>query len=133
MSQITDHLLLPWLSKVIENVIHEQTIEFLNDNTIFYKNEYGFRSNHSTDLRLSFLKDYTGIILIVLQKPFVKIKNKILLHKLFPIGFSKNTISWYESYLAERHFTVEVPNRFSLMFLIYVNDLSQAVESNLYL
>ena len=34
------------------------------------------------------------------------VKHKILLDKL-PIGFSKNMTSWYESYLAERHFTVE--------------------------
>ena len=109
---------------------------------------------------LSFLKDkilkgfdnrvYTRMILIDLQKAFDTINHKILLDKLLPIGFSKNTISWYESYLAERHFTVEVANRVSkfskiscgvpqgsilgpLLFLIYVNDMSQAVECDLYL
>ena len=40
------------------------------------------------------------------------VKHKILLDKL-PIGFSKNMTSWYESYLAERHFTVEAANRIS--------------------
>ena len=90
------------------------------------------------------------MILIDLQKAFDTINHKILLYKLLPIGFSKNTISWYESYLAERHFTVEVANRVSkfskiscgvpqgsilgpLLFLIYVNDMSQAVECDLYL
>ena len=93
---------------------------------------------------------YTGMILAALQKAFDTINHKILLDKLFPICFSKNTISWYESYLAERHFTVEVANRVSkfskiscgvpqgsilgpLLFLIYVNDMSQAVERDLYL
>ena len=73
-----------------------------------------------------------------------------MLDKLLPIGFSKNAISWYESYLAEHHFTVEVANWVSkfgnsscsvpqgpilhlLLFFIYVNDMSQAVECNLYL
>ena len=56
---------------------------------------------------------YTGMILIDLQKAFDKINHKILLDKLLPIGFSKNLISWYESYLAERHFTVEVANQVS--------------------
>ena len=90
------------------------------------------------------------MILAALQKAFDTINHKILLDKLFPICFSKNTISWYESYLAERHFTVKVANRVSkfskiscgvpqgsilgpLLFLIYVNDMSQAVECDLYL
>ena len=38
---------------------------------------------------------------------------KILLDKLFLIGFSKIAISWYESYLEERYFTVEAANRVS--------------------
>ena len=83
--------------------------------------------------------------LIDLQKAFDTINHKILPDKPLPIGFSKNTISWYESCLAEHHFTVEVPNRVSkfskiscgvpqgsilgtLLFLIHVNNISQAVE-----
>ena len=78
--------------------------------------------------------------LIDLEKAFNTMNHKILLHELLPIGFSKNTISWYESYLAERHFTVEVANhvpKFSkiscgvpqgsilgpLLFLIYANGI----------
>ena len=90
------------------------------------------------------------MILIDLLKAFDTINHNILLDKLLPIGFSKNMISWYESYLAEHHFTVEVANRVSeftniscgvpqgsilgpLLFLIYVNYMSQAVECDLYL
>ena len=146
--------------KVIEKVVHKQTTKFLNDNNIFYKYQSGFRSNHSTDLFLSCLNCkilkgfdsgmYTGMILIDLLKAFDTINHNILLDKLLPIGFSKNMISWYESYLVERHFTVEVANRVSeftniscgvlqgsilgpLLFLIYVNHMIQAVECDLYL
>ena len=80
------------------------------------------------------------MILIDLQKAYHTINHKILFDKLLPIGFSKNLISWYESYLAERHFTVEVANRVSKFSKIscgvpqgYVNDMSQAVECDLYL
>ena len=90
------------------------------------------------------------MILMDLQKAFNTINHKILLDKLPLIGFSKNTISWYETYSVERHFTVEVANRVSkfpniscgvpqgpmlgpLLSLIYVNDMSQAVECDLYL
>ena len=107
--------------KVTVKGVHEQTTELSNDNNIFCKYQYGFRSNHSTDLFLPFLIDqilkgfdnglYAGMILIDLQKAFDTINHKILLDKLLPIDFSKNTISWYESYITELHFTVE---RFNL-------------------
>ena len=108
------------LLKVTVKGVHEQTTELSNDNNIFCKYQYGFRSNHSTDLFLPFLIDqilkgfdnglYAGMILIDLQKAFDTINHKILLSKLLPISFSKNTISSYESYLAEHYFTVEVAN-----------------------
>ena len=86
---------------------------------------------------------YTGTILIDLQKVFDTINHKIILDKLLPIDFLKNTINWYESYLVERHFIVKVRNRVlklahiscdvpqgsildPLLFLIYVNDMSKA-------
>ena len=47
------------------------------------------------------------MISIYLQRAFDTINHKILLDELLPIAFSKNTISWYESYLAGRHFTVD--------------------------
>ena len=122
--------LLPILSRVTEKVVHDQTTKFLNENNIFCKYQPGFRNNHSTDLFLSFLNDkilkgfdngvYTGMILIGLQKAFDTINHKILLEEPLPIGFSKNTSSWYESYLAERHFTVEVANRVSNSQKFYV-------------
>ena len=157
MSQIIS--LLPIISKV-NKVIHEKTTKFLNDSSIFYKYQSGFRNNHSTELFLSLLNDkilkgfdngvYTGMILIDLQKIFDTINHKVLLDKLLSIGFSKNTISWYECYLVGRHFTVEGANWVSkfkhiscgvsqvsilgpLLILIYVKDMSQGVECNLYL
>ena len=91
---------------------------------------------------------YAGIILNDQQKAFDTTNHKILLDKLLPTGFSNNTISWYELYLPEHHFTVKVANQVSkfasisssflqgsilgpLLLLIYVNGMSQAVESKL--
>ena len=53
------------------------------------------------------------MILIDLQKAFDTINRNVLLDILLPVDHSKNTISCYESYLAERHFTVEVANQVS--------------------
>ena len=88
------------------------------------------------------------MILIDQRKAFDTINHKTLFDKLLPIGFSKNKISLYEYHLAGRHFTIEVGNRVSkfaniscgvpqgsvlgpLLFLIYVKDMSQAVECEL--
>ena len=74
----------------------------------------------------------------------------MLLQKLYAIGFSKCTVNWFKSYLFNRSFKVNLGNNFSqlasvscrvpqgsilgpLLFLIYVNDMSQAVKCDLFL
>ena len=92
----------------------------------------------------------TGMILIDLQKAFDTIDHDILLKKLSAIGFSNHTIGWFKAYLSNRLFRVNLGNCYSfpsnmtcgvpqgsilgpLLFLIYVNDMPQAVKSNLFL
>ena len=152
--------LLPLLSKVFERVALDQTEEFLSLNKILYDYQSGFRKNHSTDTCLSFLNDkilkgfddglVTGMILIDLQKAFDTINHDILLKKLSIIGFSDHTVKWFQSYLSNRKFMVNLENSFSevssiscgvpqgsilgpLLFLIYVNDMPMAVKCDLFL
>ena len=90
------------------------------------------------------------MILIDLQKAFDTINHEILLKKLEAIGFSDKCIRWFWSYLCERIFFTEIDNQLSdygkvscgvpkgsilgpLLFLVYVNDIPQAVKSNLFL
>ena len=92
----------------------------------------------------------TGMRLVDLQKAFDTIDHDILLKKLSAIGFSNHTIGWFKSYLSNRLFRVNLENCYSdpsnitcgvpqgsilgpLLFLIYVNDMPQAVKSNLFL
>ena len=152
--------LLPLLSKIIERIIHNQTQEFLDKNNILYKYQSGFRKHHSTDTCLSYLTDkvkigfeeglLTGMVLIDLQKAFDTIEHSILLEKMSCLGFAGKTIAWYKSYLTNRSFIVNVGKEFSspgklscgvpqglilgpLLFLLYVNDMPQAVNSELLL
>ena len=133
---------------------------FLLQNNILYNYQSGFRKNHSTDLCLSFLYDkilkgfdkvlFTGMILTDLQKAFDTINHEILLGKLQAIAFSEKTVAWLKWFLSDRAFKVNINNHFSelskiscgvpqasilgpLLFLLYVNDMSQAVHSNLFL
>ena len=152
--------LLPLLSKVFERVVLDQTEEFLSLNKVLYDYQSGFRKSHSTDTCLSFLNDkilkgfddglVTSMILIDLQKAFDTTNHDILLKKLSVIGFSDHTVKWFQSYLSNRKFTVNLDNSFSevsniscgvpqgsilgpLLFLIYVNDMPMAVKCNLFL
>jgi len=143
--------LLPLISKIFEKCIHEQLQVYLTKFDIIYKLQSGFRSDFSTDTCLSYLHDkilkgfnngeYTGMILIDLQKAFDTIDHKILLQKLKYIGFSASATDWVKSYLTNRTTFVEIEGFKSsekeikcgvpqgsilgpLLFIIYVNDVS---------
>ena len=89
------------------------------------------------------------MILIDLQKAFDTINHDILLKKLSITGFSDHNVKWFQCYLLNRKFTVNLENSFSEvsniscsvpqgsilgpLFLIYVNDMPMAVKCNLFL
>ena len=90
------------------------------------------------------------MVLIDLQKAFDTIDHSILLEKMSCLGFAGKTIAWYTSYLTNRSFIVNVGKEFSspgklscgvpqssilgpLLFLLYVNHMPQAVNSELLL
>ena len=120
--------LLPVISKILEKVIHDQTIEFVTKKNILYKFQSGFRKFHSTDSCLSYLQDkvakgfdsglLTGMILIDLQKAFDTIDHKILIEKMKCMGFSNDVTKWFERYLSKGKFSVHVENSFSDKALI---------------
>ena len=151
---------LPLMSKELERIVHEQTWEFLDKHNILYKFQSWFRKNHSTDFCLSNLTGktstgfdshlLTGMILIDLHKTFVTIDHNILLLKLSSLGLSREVIDWHKSCLSSRKFHVNVHDKFStstdlrcrvpqgsilgpLLFLLYVNDMPQAVDCDQFL
>ena len=90
------------------------------------------------------------MIAIDLQKAFDTIDHEILLSKRPLLGFSNNTIEWFRSYLSNRTFHVSLNSYMSsagkiicsvpqgsilgtLLFLLYINDMPQAVETDLFL
>ena len=83
--------LLPIVSKIIEKVVHDRTMNYLTENNILYSYQSGFRKNHSTDAFPSYLTYkiltsfdsgvLTGKILIDLQKAFDPANHEFLLQK----------------------------------------------------
>ena len=144
----------------LERIVHEQTMEFYDKHNILYKFQSGFRKNQCTDFCLSYLTDkmskgfdsglFTGMILIDLQKAFHTIDHNMLLLRMSSLGFSHEIIDWYKLYLFSRKFHVNVHDKFStsadlrcgvpqgsilgpLLFLLYINDMPQAVDCDLFL
>ena len=130
------------------------------NNEIWYNYQSKFWKSHWTDSCLAFLHDkisecfdkglMTDMILIELPKAFDMIGHDILLKKLSAIGFSNHTIGWFKLHLSNILFRVNLGNCYSnssnilcgvlkgsspgpLLFLIYVNNMYQAVKSNPFL
>ena len=84
--------LLLLVSKITENVVHNQTQSFLDKNDIINRYQSGFRKFSSTDSCLSYFNNkigtgfesglYAGMILIDLQKGFDTVNHDILLKKM---------------------------------------------------
>ena len=128
----------------------------MSKNKLLHRFQSDFRRNYSINTCLGHLTDkitgfekgiFTEIILIDLQKAFDTIDHQILLKKVKYLGFSKNTITWFNSYLCERKFKISINTSYfspsnllcgvlqgsilgSLLFLLYIDDLPQAVISN---
>ena len=127
---------------------------------ILYSYQYGFRKHYSKETCLSYLTDkvrtgfekglLTGMVLTDLQKAFDTIDHGILPDKMNCLGFSNSKVVWFNSYLTNRSFIVNAGKEYSSpgkmscgvpqgsilshpLFLLYVNDIPQAANSELLL
>ena len=90
----------------------------------FSTKQFGFIKGRSTSLQLLNLVDYwteclevggqIDIIYTDFEKAFDKIPFKRLISKLYSYGFNVATISWIESFLINRHFTVRINGSFQI-------------------
>lgn len=147
-------------SKILERVVFDQVEGYLKHNKILYDLQSGFRPSYSTDSTLIHLTDhikfqsdlgnYTGMVVLDLQKAFDTVAHDILLHKLEAIGMNDGSVDWFRSYLTGREQVVDINKTISppcsiicgvpqgsilgpLLFLIYVNDMAGAVKCKLLL
>ena len=103
-------------SKILERAVYVQLESYLRENDILYGFQSGFRGSFSTDTCLTHLTDhihnqtsccnFTGMVLIDLQKAFDTVDHVILLKKLEAMGVS--SVDWFRSYLSGRTQIVNV-------------------------
>ena len=140
--------ILPVFSKLFEKVVYSRLINYFDSNNILFKNQYGFRKNHSTSLALLDLVDkitlaiderkYTVGIFLDLSKAFDTVNHDILFDKLSFYGIRGLPLDWLKSY-KEYNGSSSLYNSIKcgvpqgsilgpLLFLIYINDICNASE-----
>src|SRR5215813_3014492 len=152
--------LTPVLSKIMEKVIRQRMLEFLDENDVVYIGQHGFVKDRSclTNL-LTFYEDVTreldrgnGYVAIYLdfRKAFDTVNQIMLLQKLNEIKIPKYICKWIEHWLIGRSQCVVYKGKYSLscevksgvpqgsvlgpmLFNIYINDIYVNIGSKLLL
>ena len=109
--------LLVTISKILEKIIYSRTYSFLDNNSLLYISQYGFRKKHSCEHAVGELveqvvknlakKQYTASVFIDLSKAFDTLEHTTLLNKLDQYGIRGLSNNWYKSYLENRSLRVK--------------------------
>jgi hypothetical protein len=121
--------LLCSFSKILEKIVANRMLKYLNDNNLITPNQFGFRGKHSTvhpmfNLVNSAAKALNSkkvflVLFCDLRKAFDTCDFTILLKKLQKLGIQGRELAWFRSYLTNRRQFVSINDSVSeLSFII---------------
>ena len=148
--------LLSVFNKMLEKIVYVRLQSFLKKNKVLYDYQFGFRTNYSTSLALMEIVDncYNNIdqqnivlgLFLDFEKAFDTVFHPILLDKLYHYGIRGIMYRWLKNYLLNRKQYTYVNGVNSdmlgieygvpqgsilgpLLFLVYINDMHNALEN----
>ena len=115
---------LPFISKVLENVVADQLHHHLQNNNLYARMQSAYRKYHSTETAiirvyndiLRAIDDHQDVILVLLDlsAAFDTIDHQILIDRMCNrFGIQGTALSWFKSYLQHRTQQVSVNNAHS--------------------
>ena len=104
--------LLPVVSKILERVVQNQMVAYMDKNQLWHPQHHAYRSHHrTTTAMLSMHHSWVqaakngklaGVSLIDMSAAFDVVDTKILLEKCRLLNFTRETEQWLWSYLTSR-------------------------------
>ena len=147
--------IVPILSKILERIIFNQMIQYLNQNNLLHPNHHAYRAEHNTTTALVQMYDgwvqaveaeqLAGACMLDMSAAFDLVDHELLIQKLAIYGFDDNFLGWIRSYLSDRSQCVIIEGSLSkllpvdtgvpqgsilgpLLYTIFTNELPEIIH-----